>query len=148
MIIAMAADHGGYELKNAIRDHLTAKGYQVADLGTNSGESVDYPEYGYACGKAVADGRAALGIVCCGSGIGISMAANKVPGVRCALVNSLELAKLAKQHNNANMLAFGGRFTAPEDAIAMVDAWLEEEWHGTTQERHARRVAQLNELGK
>ena len=107
MIIAMAADHGGYELKNAIRDHLTAKGYQVADLGTNSGESVDYPEYGYACGKAVADGRAELGIVCCGSGIGISMAANKVPG-----------------------------------------AWLEEEWLGTTQERHARRVAQLNELGK
>lgn len=146
MIIAMAADHGGYELKDRIREHLIERGIKVVDLGTDSSEPVDYPEYGRACGEAVASGRADLGVVCCGSGIGISIAANKVKGVRCALCTSVELATLARQHNDANMIAFGGRTTTAEEANKMVDAWLDNEWLGRTLERHARRVAQLNEM--
>ena len=146
MIMVMAADHGGYELKNAIKKHLQERGgFQILDLGTNDGEAVDYPEYGKACGDAVASGKADLGIVCCGSGVGISMAANKAKGARCALCYSEEIARLAKEHNNANILA-GGRMTAPEEACKMVDIWLDTEWAGLTQERHARRVAQLDAL--
>jgi ribose 5-phosphate isomerase B len=146
MIIALAADHGGYTLKEAIKDHLRERKIKIVDLGTDSEEPVDYPIYGKACADAVASGRADLGIVCCGTGIGISMAANKVHGIRCALCTSVKMAELAKQHNNANMLAFGGRTTTPEDAIAMVDAWLDNEWLGKTVERHARRVRMLDEM--
>jgi len=146
MIIALAADHGGYTLKEAIKDHLRERKIKIVDLGTDSEEPVDYPIYGKACADAVASGRADLGIVCCGTGIGISMAANKVHGIRCALCTSVKMAELAKQHNNANMLAFGGRTTTPEDAIAMVDAWLNNEWLGKTVERHARRVRMLDEM--
>ncbi len=148
MIIAMAADHGGFELKNNVKEYLgtlkdkDGKGYKIVDLGTNAPESVDYPIYGKACAQAVADGKAQLGLVFCGSGIGISIAANRIKGVRCALVNSVELAKLAKKHNNANMLAMGGRFTSPDLAREMVDAWLNEEYEGG---RHDRRVALLDE---
>lgn len=146
MIIALAADHGGYTLKEAIKDHLRERKIKIVDLGSDSEEPVDYPIYGKACADAVASGRADLGIVCCGTGIGISMAANKVHGIRCALCTSVKMAELAKQHNNANMLAFGGRTTTPEDAIAMVDAWLDNEWLGKTVERHARRVRMLDEM--
>ncbi|MGI6177684.1 MAG: ribose 5-phosphate isomerase B [Eubacterium sp.] len=146
MIIALAADHGGYTLKEAIKDHLRERKIKIVDLGTDSEEPVDYPIYGKACADAVASGRADLGIVCCGTGIGISIAANKVHGIRCALCTSVKMAELAKQHNNANMLAFGGRTTSPEDAIAMVDAWLDNEWLGKTLERHARRVKMLDEM--
>ncbi|MDY6038576.1 MAG: ribose 5-phosphate isomerase B [Eubacterium sp.] len=146
MIMVMAADHGGYELKNAIKEHLQKRGMNIVDLGTNDDSAVDYPEYGKACGEAVASGKADLGIVCCGSGVGISIAANKVKGIRCALCYSEEIAKLAKQHNNANVLSFGGRMTSAEDACKMVDIWLDTEWAGLTQERHERRVAQLDEM--
>ena len=134
MIIALAADHGGFELKNKIKEHLKERQapdgskFKIVDLGTNSSDSVDYPAYGKACGEAVASGKAELGIVCCGSGIGISIAANKVKGVRCALCTSTEMATLCKQHNNANILALGGR-TTPEDlAIEIVDTWLNSEF--------------------
>lgn len=93
MIIAIASDHGGFALKNTVREHLKERGVKVVDLGTDSEESVDYPVYGKACGEAVAGGRADRGIVCCGSGIGISIAANKVKGVRCALCTSVEMAQ-------------------------------------------------------
>lgn len=143
MIIAIASDHGGFALKNTVREHLKERGMKVVDLGTDSDASVDYPVYGRACGEAVAGGKADLGIVCCGSGIGISIAANKVKGVRCALCTSVEMAKLSKQHNNANMIALGGRLTEPELALQIVDAWLDTEFEGG---RHKRRTDMLDEM--
>lgn len=162
MIIALAADHGGYELKNEIKEHLKALGtapssklndegvtdgtpekIQIVDFGTDSDESVDYPDFGKACAEAVASGKADLGIVCCGSGIGISIAANKVKGVRCALCTSTEMAELARRHNNANIIALGGRTTPKELAIEIVDTWLNSKFEGG---RHARRVAKLDEM--
>ena len=113
------------------------------DLGTHSEESVDYPVYGRRCAEAVASGEADLGIVCCGTGIGISIAANKVKGIRCGLCTSAEMAHLTKQHNNANMIALGGRTTAPELALAIVDEWLDTDFEGG---RHQRRVDMLDEM--
>jgi len=143
MKIVLASDHGGYDLKEIIKKHLMEKGYEILDLGTNSEASVDYPDYGYAAGVAVAEGKAPLGIVFCGSGIGICIAANKVKGIRCALVNSVEMAVLAKQHNDANIISLGGRLTPPDLAIKIVDTWLNTEAEGG---RHHRRVDKLNEL--
>lgn len=143
MIIAMASDHGGFELKKIVKEHLTERGFKIVDLGTHSEESVDYPEYGKACGEAVASGKADLGVVVCGTGIGISIAANKVKGVRCGLCTSVEMAELTKKHNNANILALGGRTTAPELAVAITDAWLDTEFEGG---RHQRRVDMLDEM--
>ncbi len=173
MIIAMAADHGGYELKNSIKEHLKERGtaplyklkegatpdekggfgdedfdvvqdkIKIVDLGTNSDESVDYPNYGKACADAVASGKADLGIVCCGTGIGISIAANKVKGVRCGLCTSVEMAELTKQHNNANVIALGGRTTSPELANDIVDAWLDNRFLGG---RHKKRTDMLDEM--
>jgi ribose 5-phosphate isomerase B len=143
MIIAVASDHGGFALKDIVKKHLLERGFKVVDLGTDSEASVDYPVYGKACGKAVASGKADLGIVVCGTGIGISIAANKVKGIRCGLCTSVEMAKLTKQHNNANILALGGRTTAPELAVEIVDAWLDTEFEGG---RHERRTAMLDEM--
>lgn len=143
MKIAMASDHGGYALKEVIKAYLKDKGIDVLDLGTDSEESVDYPEFGQACGQAVANGEADRGIVCCGTGIGISMAANKVKGVRCALCTDVAMAEMTRKHNDANMIAMGGRTTTDENAIAMVEAWLTTEFEGG---RHQRRVDKLNEM--
>lgn len=143
MIIAMASDHGGFALKKIVKEHLAERGFKIVDLGTSSEESVDYPQYGKACGEAVASGKADLGIVVCGTGIGISIAANKVKGVRCGLCTSVEMAELTKKHNNANVLALGGRTTAPELAIQITDAWLDTEFEGG---RHQRRVDMLDEM--
>ena len=143
MIIAMASDHGGYQLKKIVKEHLTERGYKIVDLGTHSEESVDYPEYGKACAEAVAGGKADVGIVCCGTGIGISIAANKVKGIRCGLCTSVEMAQLTKKHNNANMLAMGGRIISPEMAIKITDAWLDTEFEGG---RHQRRIDMLDEM--
>lgn len=143
MIIALASDHGGFKLKLAVKEHLIERGYKIADLGTNSEESVDYPVYGKACGEAVAAGKADLGMVFCGTGIGISIATNKVKGVRCALCTSTEMATLAKEHNNANVLALGGRILTTEEAIAITDAWLDAEFAGG---RHQRRTDMLDEM--
>ena len=115
--IAIASDHGGYELKEMIAGFLEALDYSVVDLGTYSTESVDYPEYGKKCAEAVINGDADRGIVVCGTGIGISIAANKVKGIRCALCTSVEMAELSRRHNDANMLALGGRTT--EVTLAM-----------------------------
>ena len=145
MIIALASDHGGYALKEIVKKHIKDKDkdIKIVDLGTHSEESVDYPVYGKACGEAVASGKADLGIVCCGTGIGISMAANKVKGVRCGLCTSVEMAHLTKEHNNANILALGGRTTEPELACQIVDEWLDTEFAGG---RHKRRTDMLDEM--
>ena len=143
MKIAIASDHGGYGLKQKVLDHVSARGFEVIDLGTNSGESVDYPVYGQLCGETVASGKADLGIVICGTGIGISIAANKVHGIRCGLCTSVEMAHLTKQHNNANILALGGRTTSENLAIDIVDEWLDTEFEGG---RHKRRVDMLDNM--
>ena len=141
--IAVASDHGGFALKEKVKEHLVQRGFEVDDLGTHSEESVDYPVYGMACGEAVASGKADLGVVVCGTGIGISIAANKVKGVRCGLCTSVEMAHLTKQHNNANILALGGRTTEPELALKIVDEWLDTEFEGG---RHQRRVDMLDRM--
>ena len=143
MIIAMANDHGGLALKKIVKEHLIERGYKVVDLGTHSEESVDYPIYGKACGEAVASGKADLGIVICGTGIGISIAANKVKGIRCGLCTSVEMAELTKKHNDANMLALGGRTTDAELSIKITDTWLDTQFEGG---RHKRRTDMLDEM--
>ena len=143
MLIAIASDHGGFELKEKVKEHLRERNVKFVDLGTNSTESVDYPVYGKACAEAVASGKAERGIVICGTGIGISIAANKVKGIRCGLCTSVEMAKLTRQHNNANMLAIGGRILETETDFAIVDAFLDTEFEGG---RHKRRTDMLDEM--
>ena len=143
MIVAIAGDHGGFALKQRIREHLIERGIKIADLGTDSEESVDYPEFGKACAQAVASGKADRGIVICGTGIGISIAANRIRGIRCGLCTSVEMAELSRKHNNAKMLAMGGRITSVEDAIRITDAWLDTEFEGG---RHSRRVDMLDSI--
>ena len=144
MTIVVASDHAGYELKLKVAEHLKEKGIEVKDLGTYSEEYVDYPIYGHKCGEALMAGEGDLGMVFCGTGIGISMAANKVKGVRCALVTSVEMAHMAKEHNDANILAMGGRTTDPDLAIKMTNEWLNTEFVGGG--RHSRRIDELNEM--
>jgi len=141
--IALASDHGGFTLKEAIQKHLESKGFEVVDLGTNSEESVDYPTYGRLIGEAVASGEFPCGIGFCGTGIGISIAANKVKGIRCAVATTPFMAEMAKKHNNANVLALGGRVLSVPEAIKIVDIWLENEFEGG---RHARRTRLLDEM--
>ena len=141
MKIAIASDHGGYQLKEEVKKYLEDRGIEILDLGTNSEESVDYPEYGHAFGEAVASGKADRGIVCCGTGIGISIAANKVKGVRCALCTDVNMAVMTRKHNDANMLAMGGRTTDTKTALEITAAWLDTEFEGG---RHQRRVDMLN----
>ena len=143
MKIVLASDHGGYQLKEAVKEALTRDGYDVADLGVNSEESCDYPVYGKAAGDVVASGQADRGIVFCGTGIGIAMAANKVRGVRCAVAEDAERVRLASAHNHANMLALGGRFTSKEDALSLIGLWLKTPWEGG---RHDRRVRMLDDM--
>lgn len=143
MKIAIASDHGGYELKEAVKKHLLQRGFEIIDLGTDSEVSVDYPTYGKQCGETVAAGKADRGIVFCGTGIGISMAANKVKGIRCALCTDEHLAAMTRRHNDANLLALGGRTTDPEKAVSITDVWLDTPFEGG---RHQRRVDMLNEM--
>lgn len=143
MKIALGADHGGFELKEKIKKHLTEKGYEVLDLGTNSTASVDYPEFGHAVGHAVTKKEADFGIVVCGTGIGISIAANKVPGVRAALCTNTTMARLTREHNNANVLAMGGRIVGDVLALEMVDIFLATEFQGG---RHEKRVNSIEAI--
>ena len=125
MKIVIGSDHGGYRLKEQLKEGLLALGHDFVDLGTNGTDSVDYPDFGRAVGEAVARGEFSRGIVICGTGIGISIAANKVRGIRAALVHDVTTARLAAEHNDANVLALGGRLHAPEMALEIVQAWLE-----------------------
>jgi len=137
MRVVLGADHGGYELKEAIRTHLETQGLEVQDLGTNSTDSVDYPKYGFAVGNAILKGEADLGIACCGTGLGISIAANKIPGIRAVVCTETFSARMAREHNNANVLTLGGRVTGVGLALDIVDIFLKTEFAGG---RHARRV--------
>ena len=141
--IAIGADHAGFELKQHLIKHLSSKGLQVADHGTDSTESVDYPEICANVARAVRDGQAEIGIVLGGSGQGEQIAANKVHGVRAALCNDLYLAEMARSHNNANVLSMGGRVVSHEQAEQIVDKFLSTEFEG---ERHERRVAQISQI--
>jgi len=144
MRVALGSDHAGYDLKSLLGSALGGWGHEVLDLGTaNATESVDYPDYGEAVGRAVAEGRADLGVAVCGSGIGISIAANKVPGIRAALVHDVTSARLAREHNHANVLCFGGRLIGPTVALEALEAWL------VTlpgEGRHLGRIAKLSAL--
>ena len=143
MKIGLAADHGGVDLKSALCKHLTARGVDFVDYGAGDKTSVDYPDYGRITAEAILSGECDRGIVCCGTGIGISLAANKVKGIRCALVSEEYSARMAKSHNNANMIAMGGRVVGDGIATGIVDAWLEAEFEGG---RHERRVEKIMEI--
>ena len=141
MRIAIASDHAAYELKAVLADWLRAEGHEVADLGTNGPDSVDYPDYGYKLGNAIADGRAERGVALCGSGIGISISVNRNPAARCALVSEPLSAKLSREHNDANVIAMGARLTGIDMAKACITAFLATDFAG---DRHARRVDKLS----
>ncbi len=141
MHIAIAADHAAWELKAALADWLRAAGHQVADLGTDGPDRVDYPDFGYALAEAVASGRAERGVALCGSGIGISISVNRNPACRCALVSEPLSATLAREHNDANVIALGARLTGVDMAKACIDAFLSTDFGG---DRHARRVDKLS----
>lgn len=143
MKIALGADHAGFELKEKIKRHLADHGMQVHDLGTHSIESVDYPDYARAVGEEVAGGAANWGILVCGAGIGMSIAANKVAGVRAANVHSETEAQLSREHNNANVLALGARLLDHDFALKIVDRWLNTEFAGG---RHGRRTEKISEM--
>ncbi|NFV79924.1 ribose 5-phosphate isomerase B [Magnetospirillum aberrantis] len=143
--IALASDHGGVELKTLLARHLESLGYAVLDLGTDGAQSVDYPDFAVAMAEALKEGRATRGVLMCGSGIGISIAANRFAHVRAALVHDAYGAKMCRQHNDANVLVMGGRTVGPEIAKDCLDLFLQTEFEGG---RHARRVAKLAENGE
>ena len=143
MKIAIGNDHAAVEMKLAIKAHLEGRGIEVADMGTGSSESCDYPVYGERVGRAVASGEADLGIAICCTGVGISMAANKVKGIRACVCSEPCTARLSRMHNNSNVLAFGARIIGVEMAKMITDAWLDAEYEGG---RHQRRVDQLTEI--
>ena len=142
-MIAIACDHGAYELKEAVKQHLTEKGYEVKDFGTNSTESCDYPDFVGPAAKAVADGSCEKGIVLCTTGIGASITANKVRGIRCALCHDLLSAELTRAHNDSNVLAIGAGIIGRNLALAIVDRWLNTPFEGG---RHQRRVDKVMAL--
>jgi len=145
MKIALGSDHAGFPLKQHLVDSLRRSGHQVTDVGTNSSESVDYPDYAAEVGKAVAAGDADYGILVCGSGVGMSIAANKIPGIRAVLGVQAEQVRLSRAHNNANVLALGNWVTAPPAAEQFVELFLNTEFEGG---RHARRVAKIDALAQ
>lgn len=138
--IALASDHAGYDLKEDLKQYLQEKGFEILDLGTNDRESVDYPDYGIAMGRAIEAKQATRGIIVCGSGIGISIAANRNPTVRAALCQSGLDARLSRQHNDANVLALGARLIGTEAAYDCVDVFLNTDFEGG---RHQRRVDKM-----
>lgn len=143
MRVALGADHAGFELKNALKRVLDGLGVAYDDLGTSSSDSVDYPDYAQAVGQGVVDGRFDRGILVCGSGIGMSIAANKVRGVRAAVVTEVESARLSRAHNDANVIALGARLTTEADAAEIVRTFLQTEFQGG---RHAERLEKIHDL--
>ncbi len=143
MAVVIGSDHGGFELKKVLISHLEENGIEVVDVGCYDQASVDYPDIAEkACAKVI-DGDCAWGILICGTGIGISMAANKMRGIRCALVSNEYSAQMTKRHNNANMLALGGRVVGPDLAKHIVDAYMDAEFEGG---RHQKRIDKISEL--
>jgi len=142
--IVLGSDHAGFRLKQFIKTYLQSAGYPVNDIGTNSEASVDYPDFGGAAARLVASGQSDVGIVICGTGIGVSIAANKIAGVRAALVADLETAHLAREHNDANVLALAGRRLSDDQAISIVQAFLSTPFAGGRHERRLEKIAQLD----
>ncbi len=138
--IAIASDHAGFELKSILKAVMVEEGYEVLDLGTDSKDSVDYPDFGYAMADAIMSKRAECGVVVCGTGIGISIAANRHPGIRAALCHDVTTARLAREHNDANVMALGGRLIGTEVAKQCLTAFLQTPFGG---DRHAGRVKKL-----
>jgi ribose 5-phosphate isomerase B len=141
--IALGADHAGYGLKEALKGWLINHGYQVLDLGTHSAESVDYPDYAALVAESVADRKVERGLLVCGTGIGMSISANKVPGVRAALCADLYTARMSREHNDANVLVLGGRLMGADMAVDILQAWLETPFAAG---RHARRVEKIADI--
>ncbi len=140
-MIGIGADHGGFELKKEIIEHLKSQNIDVKDYGTYSEDAVDYPDYGHAVANAVLDGTCEQGIVICGTGIGISISANKIAGIRCALCHDCFSAEATKLHNDANVLALGARVIGPGLALKIVDTFLATPF--SEEERHSRRIAKI-----
>lgn len=139
-VIPIGADHAGYQLKEELKTYLTEKGYEMKDFGCHSEDSIDYPDYAHPVADYVASNEGTLGILICGSGNGISMTANKHQGIRCALCWKEEIAKLAREHNNANIISLPARFISEDEAKAMIDAFLTTDFEGG---RHQRRVDKI-----
>ncbi len=144
-LIALGSDHGGWELKQAVKAELLAQGYQVLDYSQPTPEAVDYPQVGKKVAQAVSRGDLLRGILICGTGLGMSMVANKYPGVRAALCHDEHTARMSREHNNANILVLGGRVLSREFGLKIVQVWLQTSFAG---ERHARRVSQIEEIEK
>lgn len=140
--VAIASDHAGYDLKTLLKQELTSLGCVVVDLGADGGNSVDYPDFGYAMAHALKNGQARRGVLVCGSGIGISIAANRYPDIRAALVHDALGARLARQHNDANVICFGGRMIGAEVASDCLKVFLETAFEGG---RHVKRVEKLSQ---
>lgn len=143
MKIALGADHAGYELKDQIKQHLQKQGIDVSDEGTLSPESVDYPDYARAVAHDVSQQRADLGILVCGSGIGMAIAANKVHGIRAAKVDTEYEAQMSREHNDANVLTLGARILKPDEAMRIVDKWLTTQFAGGRHERRVEKIAAI-----
>ena len=144
MKIAIACDHGALELKNTVKAHLEKQGHQVQDFGTHSLDSCDYPDFAGAAAKAVAQGECDRGIVLCTTGIGVSITANKVNGIRCALLSDVMSARMTREHNDTNMMAIGAGVVGTMLALEIVDTWIGTEFSG--QERHQRRIDKVMAL--
>ena len=142
-MIAIGSDHGGFDLKEVVKEHLQKRGFEVKDFGTYNKESCDYPEFGRAAAEAVASGECEKGIVICTTGIGISIVANKVKGIRCALCSETTSARLTREHNDANMLAMGGGLVGDLLALEIVDTFLDTEF--SEMEKHSRRISKIEE---
>ena len=143
MTLVVGSDHAAYELKEAIKEKLISEGHEVIDVGCDSTESVDYPKYGHAVGRLVASGEAERGIAVCGSGIGISIACNKVPGIRAALCTSVEMAEMCRRHNNANVVCMGARMISQELAFDIIDTWMTTDFEAG---KHLRRINEIEDI--
>jgi ribose 5-phosphate isomerase B len=144
-MIVIGSDHGGLKLKSALTNYLQRRDYNVSDAGTDNDASVDYPDFGLKVAEMVAAGTAEMGILICGTGIGMSIAANKVPGIRAALVTDVYMARMAREHNNANILVLGGRVLDEQNACSLVGAWLDAAFEGG---RHQGRLDKITEIEK
>jgi ribose 5-phosphate isomerase B len=142
-MIVIGSDHGGLNLKTALNSYLTRRGFQVSDIGTDNDASVDYPDFGRKVAEIVIAGQAELGVLICGTGIGMSIVANKIPGIRAALVTDVFMARMAREHNNANILVLGGRVLDEQKACDLVGAWLDATFEGG---RHQGRIDKITAL--
>jgi ribose 5-phosphate isomerase B len=145
-VVALGADHAGFPLKQDLKQWLVFEGHTVVDAGTHSQDSVDYPEFAAIVARAVASGEAERGLLVCGTGIGMAITANKVPGIRAAVCADVETARLSRQHNDLNVLALAGRATSGDQAIAIVRVWLETPFEGGRHQRRLAKVAGLERL--